>query len=161
MKKIIITIIVLTTFSSASAQVERNTVLVGGGTAFSYTSVNPSGDASSSTDVTLIGIKVGYFLAQDFVLGANFSHTSISNTSLTTIGGFGRYYPGGRFFLGAGYGSATTSLGNANYGVFSAEAGYAAFVGRTVAFEPAVIFTSGENYTTLGFGVGINVYLNR
>lgn len=160
MKKVLITLIALTMVIATSAQVEKGAVLVGGTTAFSYTNVNPSGDGSS-TDVTVVGVKAGYFFAQNFALGVNFGHTSISNTSLTTIGGFGRYYPGGGFFLGAGYGSTSTSLGNANYGAFSAEAGYAAFVSRVVAFEPAVIFTSGENYTTIGFGVGINVYLNR
>lgn len=160
MKKLHITLIALVIFTAASAQVEKGTVLLGGSSAFSYTSINPDGDGST-TEVTLLGVKAGYFLAQNFALGVNFGHTSIENTSLTTIGGFGRYYPGGKFFLGAGYGSTSTSLGDANYGVFSAEAGYAAFVGRAVAFEPAITFHSGENYTTLGFGLGINVYLNR
>jgi len=159
MKKIILMLVLGGTILTASAQIEKGAILVGGNSSFSYSSVSPSGGSSSS--ITLFNLKGGYFVAENIALGLNFGYQSISSSSLTTIGVFGRYYPAGKFFVGAGYSSTKASGASSSQGQFNLEGGYVGFVGKSVAFEPAISFNSGDGYSIIGFALGISVYLNR
>lgn len=163
MRRNLLLLVLMSLATTTMAQVETGTVLLGGGGSLSYSSISSTGSGtgsgSSSTTVTIINLSMGYFVGQNFALGMKFGSTSVGNTSLSSFGGFFRGYPGGKVFLGAGY--LSNSSGNQSRGEFQAEFGYAAFVKRIVAFEPALNYTSGDGYSVFGFSVGISVYLNR
>ncbi|NOT73615.1 MAG: hypothetical protein HOP08_01715 [Cyclobacteriaceae bacterium] len=161
MKKILLMLFAVLTVSAASAQIEKGTVLVGVNSAFSVTRSIPS-TGSGSTDYNL-NLKGGYFLAENFVLGLNLGvsgySTDASSGSSTLVGVFGRYYFNGKIFLGAGVNSS--SSGGSSSTSIPLEVGYAAFINKFIAVEPAIRFVKYDNGSTIGLGVGFTFYLNR
>lgn len=160
MKQLLITFMALTVFFSTSAQIENGTVLFGGSSNLNFSNATPSG-GGSSTSITQVNLKAGYFLAQNFVLGLNVNYQSVDTYSVTQVGAFARFYPGGKFFLGLGYNSLSSSGGSSSTGQTVLEAGYAAFVTRNIAVEPALNYTSVSGGSILGLSVGFSLYLNR
>jgi hypothetical protein len=146
---------------SASAQIEKGTVLISAGSNFNYTNYMPT--SGSSTGTTNLDLKAGYFLAENFTLGLNFGYVGSTGSSATTIGAFGRYYPGGKFFVGAGYNSVAYGSGGTttSKGQLSLEGGYAAFINKFLAVEPALNYASGDGYSQIGVAVAFSIYLNR
>jgi hypothetical protein len=159
MKKLVLTWIAAAAFLTASAQIEKNTVLFGGSSNLNFSTVSPSGGGTSES-LTQISFKTGYFLAENMVLGLNFNYLAYAGSSTTALGAFGRYYPGGKFFVGAGY-LSRSSTGTSGKGEFNAEAGYALFITRSVAVEPALNYISGDGFSSIGLNVGFSLYLNR
>ncbi len=147
------------TFLTASAQIEKGAWLFGAGSNLNFGSYSPSGGGSSES-ITQINFKTGYFLAENFALGLNFNYTAFGSSSTTGLGAFGRYYPGGKFFVGAGY-LSRSSTGTSGKGELNLEAGYAIFINKSIAVEPALNYLGGDGYSTIGLNVGFTLYLNR
>ena len=109
--------------------------------------------------------QMGYMVAQDWLLYGNvgYNHYGKSDLSDTfSVGAGGRYYiEQNGIFLGANC-NVLHSKGftDVQPGI---EVGYAYFLSRTVTLEPAVYynqsFKSHSDYSTIGFKVGIGVYL--
>jgi len=94
--------------SSASAQLEKGKILVGGRTNMSFTSVNENHayDGSSvgeiKTQMFEFSPEIGYFVMDGFAIGANISYRSVKGkigdgdwsdpSRYTGISAFGKYY---------------------------------------------------------------------
>lgn len=107
---------------------------------------------TTSTSVFNLDLKAGYFFIENFTAGLRlgYQHTSTggSGSGLTRIGVFGRYYFDGKIFAGAGITSVSPSTGNSSVEV-PLEVGYAAFVTRNIAIEPALNFTKYDGGSLL------------
>jgi hypothetical protein len=163
MKKLHLVLLLVVTLTTAKAQIEKKTVYLGATSNLSLLGVT-TGPNSSSTTYFNISPQVGYFFADNFLLGADLSFSSNAGINQTTIGVFTRYYIKGKVFLGGGYSSSSFSGGN-SFGLFNLEGGYAAFITPNIAVEPALVFSKGTgdatNYTTFGLQVGFSLYFNR
>ena len=163
MKRIIMILCTSFVAIGASAQIEKGTVLVGTSSNLGFNSYSPSG-GGSSTSVFNIDLKGGYFFIDNLAGGIKLGYTNISSggssNATTTIGAFGRYYIQGKFFLGAGISNVSPSSGDSSIEV-PLEAGYAAFINKNIAVEPALNFTKYDGGSVFGLNVGFTLYLNR
>lgn len=168
---------------STSAQIEKGTWMLGANSNLGFNSYTPAGGGSDQSYFN-IGTKAGYFVAPNFVLGANLEYinasTSGSSSSITTMGLFTRYYAGTIFF-GAGYNSLSQSYSgggsSVSYGSIPIEAGFVGFITRNIAIEPALVYsiaTDSENgampgyaglpfpaKSAFGLKIGFSLYLGR
>ncbi|CAN5310333.1 hypothetical protein BH09BAC3_BH09BAC3_10880 [soil metagenome] len=164
MKKIVMLLCASFIVLAASAQIEKGTILAGASSNLGFNSYNPSGSNSTSTTVFNLDVKGGYFfidnLAGGIKLGFNRVSTGGTSYGTTTVGVFGRYYVQGKFFLGAGINSVSPSSGSSSIEV-PLEAGYAAFINKNIAVEPALNFTKYDGGSVFGLNVGFTLYLNR
>lgn len=158
MKKSLLIFIAVLTVGTASAQINKGSILVGGSSNLNFSSVKP--DGSSSYSLFNIDLKGGYFVADNFTAGLNLGYQKIDSYSITTFGLFGRYYYQGKFFGGAGISILSPEGGNSET-LIPFEAGYAAFITENIAVEPSLNFSIGENSNTFGLRVGFSLYLNR
>ncbi len=141
----------------AQDPIEKGAWLFSGGSNLGNSSVSVTG--GSSTSVFNINLKGGYFLMDNLAGGVLFDLYSTSGSSLTGIGVFARYYIQGKFFLGAGFQSQSSS--GASTTTIPLEGGYAFFLGKSVAVEPALKYTIYDGGSNLNIGVGFSVYLGR
>lgn len=143
--------------TGAFGQIEKGAWLFSGGSNLGNTSYSPSG--GTSTSLFNLDLKGGYFFIDNLAGGALVNVLSYSGSSTTGIGLFARYYIQGKFFLGAGFqsysssGSSTTQI--------PLEAGYAFFVNSAVAVEPALKYTTFDGGSTFNIGIGFTVFLGR
>lgn len=168
---------------STSAQIEKGTWMLGANSNLGFNSYTPAGGGSDQSYFN-IGTKAGYFVAPNFVLGANLEYinasTSGSSSSITTMGLFTRYYAG-KVFFGAGYNALSQSYSgggsSVSYGSIPIEAGFVGFITRNIAIEPALVYsmaTDSENgampgyaglpfpaKSAFGLKIGFSLYLGR
>ena len=162
MKQLISTLVVILSIQAVSAQINQGTLFVGASSSAGVQSIKVG---SSSQTLTSLNAKIGYFIAENFVLGLNFTYAEFGSINQTTFGAFGRYYIKGKYFLGVGYLSQSSGGTSTNIGAVPIEAGYAAFLTRNIAIEPAVTYVLGtenaSSSSSVGFSVGFSLYFNR
>lgn len=170
MKKVIFTTLITILFSGfSSAQINKNTLMVGGSGSFSK-SANGNGIESSSRITLTAG--AGYFVLKNLALGTSFGFDRYGeHYNSWSITPFVRYYVK-NIFAQVGYGFSKTSYYPSspdydyNRTVFKSELGYALFLNNNVAIEPAFFFNqyfndgknSGSNF---GLKIGFQIYINR
>ena len=178
MKKILLMTAFIGFFTLVHAQTEQGGVLVGASTNLAFTSTSFDGQEDNDTNFSLEG-QAGFFLVDNLNFGLliGFSSskdgaTEISGTS-TLIGPYARYYVGGQFFLGAGYGITSAraedrdgnELFEANGGNILLEAGYPIWIVESVAIEPALSYSIGtgdfDTSSSLRFNIGFNLYFSK
>lgn len=168
-KKLLVAVFAMCMATGAFAQdpIEKGAWLFSGATNLGYNSASSSGGGASVSQFG-INAKAGYFFMDNLTGGILLNYTSISgggsDISSTGIGLFARYYLQGKFFLGAGFQSLSTSVGGTSGPSTTQipfEAGYAMFLGKAVAIEPALSFTTYDGGSTFGVNVGFSVYLGR
>jgi hypothetical protein len=164
MKKILFSILLSIGFSVASySQIEGGTMMAGGNLYFSHVKDNNSSYSSTSFNVSP---QFGLAFADNFVAGAWFSFSAMSNFSNWSIAPFVRYYMK-NFFVQGQYGYSRTSSNSQSIGssVGGVDLGYAMFLNDNVALEPAFYFNQyfndGLDYYDLGFKMGFQIYFNR
>jgi hypothetical protein len=158
MKKYVFIFVACLIAGSASAQINKGSILAGASSNLSFTSISSdSGDDYSLFDLSLKG---GYFFMENLTGGLNLGYQKIDDFSITTFGLFGRYYYKGKFFGGAGFNVITYENQDSQTSI-PFEAGYAAFITDNIAVEPSLNLGIGEDNTTFGFRVGFSLYLNR
>jgi outer membrane protein len=161
MKKVIFTLVLAVASAGAFAQIEQGTILVGASSNGGFNSYNE--DAGDFSEFNL-DVKGGYFVIENLALGLNigFEKNSEADDASTSLGLFGRYYVNGKIFGGVGFTSAKS--GDFSASVIPIEVGYAAFLGKVVAIEPALsysIFGGDAEGAAFGLNVGLSIYLNR
>jgi hypothetical protein len=158
MKKYVFILVACLIVGSASAQINKGSVLVGASSNLSFSSISPDvGDNYSIFDLSLKG---GYFFMDNLTAGINLGYQKVDDFSLTTFGLFGRYYYQGKFFGGVGF-NVITYEDQDSQTVIPFEVGYAAFITDNIAIEPSLNLGIGEDNTSFGFRVGFSLYLNR
>jgi hypothetical protein len=150
---------------AASSQVEKGTIFVGTSSNLSLLSTSTGGNSDISFDI--YG-KIGYFFIDNLVGGVDLGYGRLGNSNSFTLGLFSRYYIAGKYFLGAGYSNTNyKSSGNSvDVGLLIFEGGYAAFLTKNIAIEPALVYTrfTGDvagNSSNFGLRVGFSLYFNR
>src|SRR5258706_966400 len=130
MKKIIlIAALIVSGFTSAYAQTEKETVLLGGDITF---------QASGGNSVFTASPKVGVFLFNNFAIGGQFDLLTSNGFTSWAVGPFGRiYFAGserGKFYgqLGLNVGGATGAKTQAGFGI---GAGYAIYLNKRIAID--------------------------
>ncbi len=150
------------------AQIDQGTWMVGGNSNFGFLSTDTSPD--KTTNISL-EVSPGYFIMENFAAGLGIGYNrqnqgDFSGTA-TVIGPWARYYVDGAFFFGASYSSVSSkseysSGENKSTGsALGLEVGYAYFLNKKVALEPAINYSSfGGDFdgTTIGLTVGLSVY---
>lgn len=160
MKKLAIMFASLLMAVTANAQFEKGKVYCGA----SLSGLNLSYSGSSELNLGVQG-KVGYLFADNWMgLGSvDYQHTGKEGVKdYVSVGVQGRYYIiQNGLYLGAG--AKLTHTGSYNDVMPGVEVGYAFFVSRTVTIEPAIYydqsFKNHSDYSTVGFRVGVGVYL--
>jgi len=145
--------------SVAFGQIEKGAWLFSGGSNLGNTSFSQSGGGSSSA--FNLDLKGGYFFMDNLAAGALLNLLSYSGSSTTGIGLFARYYVQGKFFLGAGFQSWSTSGGGGSTTQIPVEVGYAFFVNNAIAVEPGLKLTTFSGGSTFNIGIGFTVFLGR
>lgn len=155
-------LLVLATTISANAQFEKNKWYVNA----SLTGLNLSHSKSEGTNFGF-AMAGGAFVADNLAILLNFKGQYVEHGfDETSVGAQGRYY-----FASCGvYGGLgmtykhLTSSGNfkKNLVCFTPEVGYAFFLGRNLAIEPAVYYDISldetSEYSKLGFKIGFGLY---
>ena len=161
MKKLVTMIAVLLMTVTASAQFEQGKVYVGG----SLTGLNLSYSGLSEFNVGAQA-QVGYLAADNLMILGTTNYQHNGNESVPdyiSVGIGGRYYiTQNGIYLGANC-KYVHAFHNYNDIMPGVEVGYAFFLSRTVTIEPAVYydqsFKNHSDYSTIGFKLGIGVYL--
>ena len=172
MKKVLLLVVVDAGLSVAkvNAQTERGTYLLGGGASFATT------DGQS---LFVLNPNIGYFVANNFAVGARANVVFVEDANSYSIGPFARYYFGGK---SAATTSGTTASSGTTGGKFFGQAGinvgggknsdtelgvglglgYAFFLNRSIALETAAYYDkNGEREGTFTVGVGFQIHLSR
>lgn len=169
MKKLLFTMTMIAAFGVANAQTEQGGWLVGASTNLGFTSTSIDGADDNVSNFNL-DTRAGYFLMDNLAAGLDLSFQNVKEGddkfSLTVIGSFVRYYVGGNFFLGAGYGAASAKSDDDDAvkgGLLSLEAGYPIWFGDNVALEPSLNYGIGsgdlfEDVSIFGLAVGFSLY---
>lgn len=160
MKKLAIMFASLLMAVTANAQFEKGKVYCGA----SLSGLNLSYNGTSELNLGVQG-KVGYLFADNWMglANADYQHTGKEGVKdYVSVGVQGRYYIiQNGLYLGAG--AKLTHTGSYNDVMPGVEVGYAFFVSRTVTIEPAIYydqsFKNHSDYSTVGFRVGVGVYL--
>ena len=168
-KTFIILSIVLMNVQEGFTQINPNTWLLDGGTAFSYTS-----STNASLQNVSFALRAGIFAAPNFALGTLVAYAETtqsipqlgvtSTKSIAIFGGFLRYYAEGKVFLGIGYNWVlllATGSRDASTTQIPLELGYAGFVAHNLAIEPVMYYIIGENSNTFSIGIGFGLYFGR
>lgn len=162
---------------SASAQIQKGNVLVGGN--FANLNLGLSGSKVFSLDITP---KAAWFIEDNIALGgyANIGLRTAKNQATTTnygLGALGRYYTGndtellkhGRLFGEAtlGFGGTNTSQGggNTNGLAFSFGPGFAYFITPNIGLETLLKYNGVAGFGNTGYqnnlslSFGFQIYL--
>lgn len=158
MKKSLLIFIAVLTVGTASAQINKGSILVGASSNLNFSSVKF--DGSDRFSIFDLGAKVGYFAIDNLAVGLDLGYQKIDDISNTNFGIFGRYYYMGKFFGGAGF-RITKFEGQDSQTTIPFEIGYAAFITENIAVEPAFNLSVGDNTNTFGLRVGFSLYFNR
>jgi hypothetical protein len=158
MKKILLSSLLFLGFSGVSeAQIEAGTMIAGGSAYFNH---YRSSSTVKSTSL-MIAPQFGLAFADNFIAGAQVNINSFSSTSNWQVSPFVRYYAQNAFLqLRYGY-SRSGSSGQSTLG---ADLGYAIFVNKNVAIEPAFYYErylSAPTGANLGMKIGLQFYFNR
>jgi hypothetical protein len=142
----------------ASAQLDKNTMMAGGSLVFNkYT---PKGGGTSTT-YFLYNPNFGYFVADNFVVGAGIGFNAYgSGNNIVHFSPYLRYFVK-KFYLQTKFDyGRSNSQNNSN---LSFDLGYALFLNDNVALEPAFYFSQNLNGqgSNLGFKMGFQIYFNR
>lgn len=167
MKKVLLTVFAAFVVFAASAQVEKGTWLLSGASNLNFTSNNE--DAGDYSEIDL-NVKAGYFVMDNLAVGilVGFNKLNLnadgaeSPDATTGIGLFGRYYVNGNILVGANF--ASLKQGDFSGSQIGLEAGYAIFLNKAVAIEPALnynMFGGDLEGAQFGLNVGISVFLGR
>lgn len=160
-KKILAMAVGLFTALTANAQFEEGKVYIGGsmtGMDMKYT----------STDKFDLGIQAqgGYFPYQDFLVygqvGYEHSDKKSAQDKINVAVGTRYYIEQNSIFLGLN--CKLVHVGRSFFDMMpGAEVGYAFFVNRIMTVEPAVYYSQSfknhGDYSTIGFKIGVGVYL--
>jgi hypothetical protein len=155
MKKTIFALLVATTFAVTShAQLIDKGALMAGGTLVFNT--------NKDNKTFVLNPTLGYFFADNLVLGASVSYSSVSKLNAFSVGPFARYYTNFGLFAHTGLNFRhQKNVENENDLDFLIGLGYAAFLNDNVALEP--VFTlhllDGDTYTQLG--ISLQIYFGR
>ena len=152
MKKLITMIAALLLTLTASAQFEQDKVYIGGalsGFNLSYSGLDKFNFGAQA--------HAGYLVEDNLMLLGTVNYQHNGNETVPdyiSAGVGGRYYiVQNGIYLGA----------NCNDVMPGIEVGYAYFLSRTVTVEPAIYYDQSlkdhSNYSTIGFKLGIGVYL--
>ena len=160
MKKLAIMFASLLMAVTANAQFEKGKVYCGA----SLSGLNLSYSGASELNLGIQG-KAGYLFADNWMglASVDYQHTGKEGVKdYVSVGVQGRYYIiQNGLYLGAG--AKLTHTGSYNDVMPGVEVGYAFFVSRTVTIEPAIYydqsFKNHSDYSTVGFRVGVGVYL--
>lgn len=160
MKKLAMMLVGLLVTVAANAQFEKGKVYCGA----SLSGLGLSYNGSSELNLGVRG-QVGYLFADNLMAVGNVSydHTGASGVDdYFSVGAQGRYYiVQNGLYLGAGAKYIHTS--DYNDVMPGVEVGYSFFVSRTVTIEPAIYydqsFKDHSDYSTIGFRIGVGVYL--
>jgi hypothetical protein len=158
MKKYVFILVACLIVGSASAQIEKGSVLVGASSNLSFSSISPDGGDSYS--IFDLNLKGGYFFIDNLTAGLNLGYQKIDDFSYTTFGIFGRYYYQGKFFGGVGFNIIKPENQDSQTSI-PFEIGYAAFITPNIAIEPSLNLGIFEDYSSFGFRAGFTLYLNR
>ena len=172
MKKLIVIILVAGSVLVSVAQIPKGTILVGASSNLGFSNYKPDG-GTSYTNLNL-DVKGGYFVIENLAVGLDLGVSRLDQTNFTStdanFGVFGKYYIIGKIPVGLGFGvvNSKTDSGptttKSNSSRINLNAGYAIFLGQSIALEPAVnINIDGGDSAGLGFGLaaGFTLFLNR
>jgi len=178
MKKIIIALVAILSIGfTASAQIQKGNVLVGGN--FANLSLGLDNSKVFSVDLTP---KAAWFIQDNVALGAyaNLGIETAKNSSTTTnygVGALGRYYTGqdvevlkhGRFFaegtVGVGGINVSNNGGHTNGLNLGVGPGFAYFVTPSVGLETLLKYNGLAGFgnaayqSTLNLSFGLQIYL--
>ena len=160
-KKIVLIMATLLLTLTAHAQFEAEKMYVGG----SLTGLNLNYNGKDKLNLG-VQAQVGYFLEDNWMVLAQASFQHYGNDSApdnVSIGVGGRYYVvQNGLYLGAKC-KLVHAYHNYNALMPGVELGYAFFISRTATIEPAIYydqsFKSHKDYSTVGFKIGISLYL--
>ena len=159
-KKIAVVALGLMVSVGAHAQFESGKQYCGA----SLTGLNLSYNGSEELNLG-IQAKAGYFFEDDMMLlaQAEYKHSGLEGVKdYWALGAQGRYYieQNGLYL---GFGAKVAHSGSYNDFMPGVEVGYAYFVSKQVTIEPAIYydqsFKKHTDYSTIGFKVGIGIYL--
>jgi len=180
MKKIILCMLAVFILTSAAAQIEKKTWLVG-----ASSSLGLNGyyfNSGSNLSVFTFTTKGGYAVVKNFVVGLDFGILKLSQSgnseTNTSIGAFARYYLSKNLFIGSGLRSVSTSESGTSPSSTSTvvpfEFGVVAFLTKNIAIEPSLNYVAGDSKggvtyagintganSSFGLNVGFSLYLNR
>lgn len=175
MKKLLLTVALVTIFSFTYAQTDEGGWLVGASSDLSFTSTSIDGQDGNDSDFSLEA-QAGYFIIDNLnvglLIGFNSSKDGGSDfkSSSTVIGPYARYYVGGQFFVGVGYGITSAkfedgdgnTLADPSGGTILLEAGYPIWIVDNVAVEPSLAYGIGtgdfDASSSFGLNIGFNLY---
>ena len=157
MKKVILVATILVAgFTSANAQTEKGTVLLGGNISF---------QTSDGESVFSASPNVGFFVANNIAVGGRFSIATTDGYTAWAVGPFVRgYFAGsdkGKFFAeGSGnVGGATETDTEVGFG---AGAGYALFLNKSIALEFGANYNKfGDAEGIFGLGIGLQIHFKK
>ena len=155
MKKLVLACSLLMATMVASAQTEKNTMLLGGNLTFNSTeSVN----SFSATP------NIGVFVINNLAIGGEFSLFTSGGYTSWGVGPFARYYFGqqtkGKPYIGAsaligGADEVDTEVG------FGAHAGYAFFLNKSIALQLGVQYNRMSEMDNFGIGAGFQIHFKK
>lgn len=160
MKKLVVFAVAMLTTVAAHAQFEQGKMYCGA----SLSGLNMSYNGSEEFNLGLQG-KAGYLVDDNLMVLGQLSYDHSGKDGVPdylSVGAQGRYYiEQNGLYLGVG--AKLVHSSSYNDVMPGLEVGYAFFVSRTVTIEPAVYydqsFKNHSDYSTIGFRVGIGVYL--
>lgn len=160
MKKLVLAATALLVSLGANAQFESGKQYCGA----SLTGLNLSYNGSQDLNFG-VQAKAGYFVEEDWMLlgQAEYTHSGKDGVKdYFSAGAQARYYieQNGLYL---GFGAKVVHSGSYNDFMPGVEVGYSYFVSKQVTIEPAVYydqsFKKHTDYSTIGFKVGIGIYL--
>jgi hypothetical protein len=157
MKRIIfITAFIIAGIASVNAQTEKGTLLLGGDISF---------QTSDGNSLFTAKPNVGFFVANNFAIGGQFTLFAGDGFTSWALGPFVRgYFAGsekGKFYgqLGLNVGGATGTDTEVGFGV---AAGYAIFLNRSIAIDLGLSYDkTGDNEGIFGIGAGFQIHFKR
>lgn len=155
-KAIFITALLVAGFTSANAQTEKGTLLLGGNLSF---------QTAEGSSVFIATPSVGVFAWNNVAIGAQFTLFTSDGTSAWAFGPFVKgYFAGsekgklfGQFGLNVGGGeNADTEVG------FGLGAGYAIFLNRSIAIDIGASYNkAGDADGIFGLGAGFQIHFKK
>ncbi len=161
MKKFLTIIAAMLISMTASAQFEQGKVYVSG----SLTGLNLSYNGLDKLNVG-IQTQAGYMIEDNMMFLGTVSYQHNGNETVSDFSSLGlgaRYYiVQNGIYLGANV-KFVHAYHNYNDVMPGVEVGYAYFLSRTVTVEPAIYYDQSlkdhSNYSTIGFKIGLGIYL--
>ena len=173
-KRLILLVILMSSYCIVNAQMKKSSIYFNGSTNFTYSS-----DNDQSKSITSAYLQSGYFIGDNFVLGLGYgvsyvkykkgnnggdpaldSFSGINDTKVRVLQLFGRYYYNNAF-MGLGYESfKSTEADELNF--LNIHLGYAVMLNDFIALEPRLAYNIGfseaENNLTFQLGFGFYIF---